>query len=156
MHHPTTAKGDIGVALVTADLIRHGCIVMAPVSATCPYDLVIEFEGQMYRVQVKYRSIVKGRVEVKPQTASSRFKTVQNKDFDVLAVYCPEINGVAYVAQEDFDKVLSLRVEPSKNNQKKNIILFQDKTQLNQATTNGYRKGTPRDEGTNGLRKKSP
>jgi hypothetical protein len=117
---------------------------------------VIEFEGQMYRVQVKYRSIVKGRIEVKPQTASSRFKTVQNKDFDVLAVYCPEINGIAYVAQEDFDKVLSLRVEPSKNNQKKNIILFKDKTQLNQATTNGYRKGTPRDEGTNGLRKKSP
>jgi hypothetical protein len=127
-----------------------------PVSATCPYDLVIDFQGHMYRVQVKYRSITKGRVEVKPKTARSRFKTIQNKDFDILAIYCPEINGVAYAAIESFDKVLSLRVNTPKNNQRKNIILFQDKTQLNQATTNGYRKGTTRDEGTNGLRTKSP
>jgi len=98
VHHPTTSKGDIGVALVTADLISQDCLVMTPVSATCPFDLGIIFEGKFYRVQVKYRSTTNGRVEVKPMRASKRFKAELNTDFDILAVYSPDVNKVAYAA----------------------------------------------------------
>ena len=39
MHH-TTTKGDIGVAMVTADLLCQGYEVMMPVSAVSPFDVV--------------------------------------------------------------------------------------------------------------------
>jgi hypothetical protein len=47
----TTRKGDIGVALATADLLRQGYDVLKPISDKLGYDLAI-FDGkQFYRIQ---------------------------------------------------------------------------------------------------------
>ncbi len=87
--------------------------------------------------------------------ASHRFKTELNTDFDILAVYNPEINKVAYVAEGEYGNVLSLRVTPSKNNQKKGIIQFTNKLNLKDATDT-HDKRAQRDARTAGIRGKSP
>lgn len=143
------------MALVTADLISQNCLVMMPVSATCPFDLGIIFEGKFYRVQVKYRSTTNGRVEVKPMRASHRFKTELNTDFDILAVYNPDVNKVAYVAEGEYGNVLSLRVIPSKNNQQKGIIQFTNKLNLKDATDT-HDKRAQRNARNAGIRGQSP
>jgi hypothetical protein len=135
MQHPTTSKGDIGVALVTADLIQQGCRVLMPVSATSPFDLGVLYKNTFLRVQVKYRTPYSGRVEVKPKRATSRFQYELNIEYDILAIYCPDA-GVAYVPRQDGQSVVTLRVTPSKNNQKIGVNLFEDNTKFNTAWQN--------------------
>jgi len=135
MQHPTTSKGDIGVALVTADLILQGCRVLMPVSATSPFDLGVLYNNTFIRVQVKYRTPHSGRVEVKPKRAKSRFQYELNIEYDILAIYCPDA-GIAYVPRQDGQSVVTLRVSPSKNNQKIGVNLFEEHTEFNTAWKN--------------------
>jgi hypothetical protein len=135
MQHPTTSKGDIGVALVTANLIQQGCRVLMPVSASSPFDLGVLYKNTFIRVQVKYRTPQNGRVEVKPKRATARFQYELNTEYDILAIYCPDA-GVAYVPRQDGQSVVTLRVTPSKNNQKIGVNLFEDNTEFNTAWEN--------------------
>jgi hypothetical protein len=134
MNHPTTSKGDIGVAMVTADLISQGARVLMPVSATSPFDLGVLYNNSFVRVQVKYRSITNGKVEVKPKRATARYHYEINTEYDILAIYCPEA-GIAYVPRQDGQKVITLRIDYPKNNQTIGVNLFNDNTQFSTAWT---------------------
>lgn len=129
MKHITTDKGDIGVLKVAADLVEKGYPVFTPVSATCPFDLLIEKEG-FKRVQVKYRNVNKhGVVEAhlsRNVITNSKISRRKNDDVDILAVYCPQTNTCYYIHTDQFDKTVSLRVITSKNGQSKNVRLAED------------------------------
>ena len=138
--HVTASKGDIGVAYVMADLIKKGADVLTPMSQVSPYDLGIFFLDSFYRVQVKYRSVdSSGAITVKvrrlrssPRLRSKRYSYGTNDEFDVLAIYCPEISSVAYIMRDDMNEkgCITLRIHPPKNNQKANINVFLEKTEL--------------------------
>ena len=134
MNHPTTSKGDIGVAMVTADLILQGARVLMPVSATSPFDLGALYNNSFVRVQVKYRTMTNGIIQVKPKRATARYHYEVNKEYDILAIYCPEA-GIAYIPREDRTNVVTLRITPSKNNQSIGVNLFKDNTQFSTAWT---------------------
>ena len=87
--------------------------------------------------------------------ASHRFKAELNTDFDILAVYSPDVNKVAYVAEGEYGNVLSLRITPSKNNQQKGIIQFTNKLNLKDATDT-HDKRAQRDARNAGIRSQSP
>lgn len=129
MNHPTTSKGDIGVAMVTADLILQGARVLMPVSASSPFDLGVLYNNSFVRVQVKYRTMTNGIIQVKPKRATSKHKYQPNKEYDILAIFCPEA-GIAYVNREEGTNVVTLRINPSKNNQSVGVNLFKNNKQF--------------------------
>ena len=153
-NHSTHDKGDIGALIVAADLINQGASVQMPVSHATPYDLLIKYAGKYYEVQVKYRAVrtkyrkgsACGRIEVKPRrhTGKSHGKYVENlwrtnKQFDILAIYCPDLpkgSDVAYLHVNQYDKSVALRTEPAKNNQTKDILMFKDYLSLDKAINN--------------------
>lgn len=54
----TTEKGEIGEAMVIADLMRQGHEVAIPFGHNQPYDLIVirKEDGRLEKVQVKYTS----------------------------------------------------------------------------------------------------
>lgn len=134
MNHITADKGDLGVAMVTADLIERGIPVFTPVSAASPFDLLIYHNDKYLRIQVKYRKMVNNIVKVvaerhtivKGRVVNTRI----NDEFDILAIYCPDTKTCYYINREDTSKHTVLRFTTPKNNQVKGIKLAKDYTSL--------------------------
>ena len=123
MHH-TKAKGDLGLIKVMCDLSEQGFKILTPFSEHLPFDLVAfsPVSGKLYKVQVKYRKLSKGVVTVPLRTSflsgeGSVVKRYKDCDFDVIAVYCPDIKSCAYLTNEDtkhLNNAATLRVDPPK------------------------------------------
>lgn len=135
--HYTSDKGDLGVAIVTADLIKRGFDVMLPLSATLPFDLVIHKDSKFYRIQVKYRKILNGGINVSVTRAVITNNKISRQriginDIDILAIYCPDTDKIYYVYYKDISWVttLKLRIIPPKNNQQYSVRLASNYTNL--------------------------
>lgn len=107
MHH-TKDKGDIGVLSIAADLSQQGLKVMFPACEHLPFDLVAYDEATsiFYRIQCKYRVAAEGSIVLKLKTCYGTKHGVQTAryelgSFDVLALYNPELNSVAYMRELD-------------------------------------------------------
>jgi len=130
--HATTDKGDIGVLKVTIDLISKGFEVCYPISATCPFDL-IAYKDTFRRIQVKYRTFHNGLLSVNLKRSiitNSKISHVKNDYIDILAIYSPEIDRCLYIPTEMINKCISIRMEATKNNQRKNIHFVEDFTKI--------------------------
>ena len=124
--HITKSIGDIAELKVAAKYIEKGFIVSKPLTDHAPYDLLIDKEGTILRVQVKARSISSGTVTVQNFTTSREYSS---NDFDLFAVYCIDTGDIAEIKKEDFtNTTLSLRVEKTKNNQSLNVKMFSEYT----------------------------
>lgn len=127
-------KGDIGVSLVTADLITKGFEILLPVSASSPYDMVITKANKFYKVQVKYRENHKGYLDVELRRAKShgkikRHRSMGSKEVDLYAVYCPDTAKVYYLSSEGFEdkQVARIRLDkPTKFRSNKNVRWAKD------------------------------
>lgn len=127
MHH-TTDKGDIGVAVVSADLIKKGLDVLHPISSTSPFDLVIHKNGTFRKVQVKYREEKKGGVKIGLTRAiigggKITKRKLRPDEVDIFAIYCPATNECYYIRRSDIPSAveLFLRIRPTKKKQTKGI-----------------------------------
>ena len=130
MHH-TNQQGDIGVAKVIADLLANGERLLQPIDSTCPYDLAIDKGGKLTRVQVKYRTVNNGVLQVQLRRASVCYgkpKYRRNEEVDLIAIYSPTTDACYYIPVEELDGkgAISLRVEPAKNGQRSGIKLADD------------------------------
>lgn len=123
----------MGVAKAFCDLIEKGYIVLFPSTEHAPFDLVA-YDGQTFiRIQVKYRSAVKGVLQINlinwwADRNGTHGKRVDKNQVDVFCVYCPETDKCYYFRAEDVNVSLSLRVAAPKNNQTKNIKFADDFT----------------------------
>lgn len=93
----TTDKGNLGAAIVVADLTKKGYHVFIPVGEGLVFDLVAYKDNRFHRLQVKYSSkglLVNSRVSFKNHKAISR--SYENDDFDYYALYLPAIEKVVY------------------------------------------------------------
>jgi hypothetical protein len=132
--HHTKDKGDLAVAMVICDLVRHGIYVYVPLSEHQPSDLIaVSRDGRVSRVQVKYRSLRRDGVVTIDfrNTYADRNgyhkKLADRNQFDCYAVYCPNNRKIYYVRNDDIPEAnsmgIALRVVPPKNNQKKGVFL---------------------------------
>lgn len=130
MRHHTKDKGDLAVAEVIADLMRAGAHVCLPLSEHLPFDLIAVSPSlhAVRRVQVRYVTARHGAIQVRLwQSYSDRSglhkRAVSLDEVDAFAVFCPDVNDVYYVRQDEIrgmTRVLfSLRVFPSANGQRK-------------------------------------
>ena len=118
--------------MVACDLRGRGCKVAIPFGEECDYDLVVERDGKLERVQVKHtesdgtvisvkccsHSLTNGRVR-----ATKRYTAAT---IDWLAVYDCTTDRCYYIpARElgDGRRELRLRVTPTRNNQQAKIRL---------------------------------
>ena len=133
--HHTMDKGYVGVTKVVADLTLRGFSVLHPMYEQMPFDLVVYREGNFHRVQVKYRALVKGAMQVafkasSVYTSGKTYSKPWDKDeIDLLAIYCPETDTCYYLNPKDFGKSVSLRTKPPANNQRRGVHMASDYTE---------------------------
>jgi hypothetical protein len=133
--HHTKNKGDLGVLKAQVDLFEKGYLILNPVTEHAPFDLVAYRDGRFIRVQVKYRRVVNGRIEVPFKTTwTDRNGTHTNLydkgEVDLFCVYSPDTDKCYYIDPNRFQCSVSLRVEPPKNGQKANIHFADDYCQV--------------------------
>lgn len=111
----TKEKGDIGLTKIIAELTESGFGVSLPISEHLKYDCVIEKNGILCRVQSKYTTAKKGRVEVKIESSWSNPKGTyvikrEKGDYDILAIYCPTTKRCYFLADNDFNNQCSINL----------------------------------------------
>lgn len=132
----TVSIGDYGEALAVVNFLKKGAIVSKPLSNNARYDLIVEIEHKIYRVQVKAtNSIKEGKMEFATKTTNytkGTWKSVSysGREVDMFFLYCVENNWCGLYIVKDVDETipqqLSIRLEPPKNNQKIGIRLAED------------------------------
>ncbi len=132
----TNRKGDIAQQKVVLRAFEKGIIPSKPLVDDSRYDFVFDVEGKIRRVQVKY-------CDSRPKNSENSYSVSLTKhtggysrklyrytkdDFDDLIVYFPSENRYALLPSKTWsDKSsVTIRFQPAKNGQKKNIILIDD------------------------------
>ncbi len=124
----TRQKSDIGVAVVTTDLIKQGWIVCRPLSEHAPFDLVVVKGIEKFTIQVKCRTMRNGTLEACLEKSWSNRSGKQvtqylDTDFDYLAI----TDGDQYVGYIPMTEIstnkmtgsVTLRVLEAKNTNNK-------------------------------------
>jgi len=127
--------GDIGETRVLAELIKRGYNVSIPFGHDAKYDLVVEVDGKLKKVQVKTTASKGGKMRVQCRTISNIIKgkqirvTYTKKDFDYMIVYDTVTDACYNVPMDDVEQTIDalwLRTEPPKNGNRKNIRWAKD------------------------------
>lgn len=128
MHHAKD-KGDLGVMKVACSLMEQGFMVLFPQTEHAPFDLVAYKDGIFNRIQVKYRAAKGDKIMI--NLASSwadqhgNHRSFYGDDVDVFAIYCPTNDMCYYVGSRD-ENSITLRLSPTRNNQKKGVLMASD------------------------------
>lgn len=122
----TKQKGDIAEAFITFLLKQNGFNVLIPWGEDGRYDIVAEKNGIFKRIQVKYVTPKNGVLEVAIRS-SNNFNIIHYSpnDLDIIAAYNPENNKAYFIPINTIKnrRVCKLRLRPTKNKQKKKIVL---------------------------------
>ena len=129
--HHTKTKGDIGVLKAQVDLMEKGYTICVPLTEHAPFDIVIYKDGQFKRVQVKYRSLKNGIIDIDIRSSWSdkhgSHSKLYKKEIDLICAYCPDVDKCFYIPIENTTKKGRIRLrfdEPNK--QMKNIRWAKD------------------------------
>lgn len=122
----TTLKGEIGEAMVIADLRKRGFGVAIPFGHDVPFDVVLyrKDTGALERVQVKYTESDGKVVIAKCRSASDWVEYRYTAEMvDWIAVYDATTEVCYYIHSSEFDGMVSLhlRLVPPANGQRRLI-----------------------------------
>ncbi len=130
-------KGDCAELMVAADLSRRGHRVALPFGEDWDYDLIVEREGRLERVQVKFAT---GNGSVVPVRCRSHsltngkvrsVKRYTSETIDWLAVYDPTSDRCFYIPAAVLGEgrnMLHIRLVPARNGQQAGIHFADDYT----------------------------
>lgn len=130
----TVSIGDLGESYAIMKFTQAQAVVSKPLTNNARYDLIIEYNNKLYRVQVKTTGAIKdGKMEFATKTTNytkgnwkSTAYTID--EIDVFFLYCAENNwcGLYIPSEEIIPQSLTIRLESPKNNQKVGIHLASD------------------------------
>ncbi|MCL5784289.1 MAG: group I intron-associated PD-(D/E)XK endonuclease [Patescibacteria group bacterium] len=127
----TKTKGDIGQVKVMGDLLTRGYKVAIPLGEDWRYDLIVDKNDKLLRIQCKYVESINGVIKVRCETHDGRnYYKYKSTDLDYLAVY-DKITDKCYYIEHSYlgskgRGSLSLRVSETRNKQKKNVYFAKD------------------------------
>lgn len=127
----TIKRGDISKWRVALALLERGEVVLHPVSEDSRYDLAIDRDGVLYRIQCKTGKYKRGCVVFKAASVHGhRGKPPRNYvgQIDAFGVYCPQL-GKTYLVPIDSMRgraEQSLRIDPCRNGQKRGFVAAVD------------------------------
>jgi len=128
MRSNSKTVGDLAELKVACLFAEKGYIVSRPMSDNAPYDLIVDSGDKLKRVQVKARCVRDGKINVELHTTMVNYTRPYSKeDFDLLAVFNTDTMQIALL---DWDQIgdsgsIVLRIDAPKNNQNKNVKLFE-------------------------------
>lgn len=130
----TVTIGDIGEAQAIALFTKKQIPVSKPLTNNVRYDLIIEKDNKLYRVQVKTTANIKdGKMEFATKTTNYIKGTwstnhYSKNEVDLFFLYCLENDwcGLFIPDNENIPTTLFIRAMPPKNNQKVGIRLMED------------------------------
>ncbi|MCW8900004.1 MAG: group I intron-associated PD-(D/E)XK endonuclease [Gammaproteobacteria bacterium] len=132
LKHHTKEKGDLGVLKAQLSLFEQGYLILQPVTEHAPFDLVVYKDNAFKRVQVKYKTLDKtGAITLHFRSCwtdknGTHMQAVDKEQIDLYCIYCPNTDECYFLNPKDFDKSVTLRVEPPKNNQNKHVKFVAD------------------------------
>lgn len=137
----TNVKGAIAEQKVVLRALEKGYVASKPVMDS-RYDLVVDDGRKLHRVQVKYAngksSHSDGAVQVhltswdhdgvSGHRNAKQQRTYTRDEVDAIAIYIPKVDEVVWLEPEVFEgkRAITLRYEPSSNNQRKGIHFVED------------------------------
>jgi hypothetical protein len=138
--HWTKNKGDIGVFRAQVDLAERGLGVLLPLTEHEAFDLVAYAGDRFFRVQVRYRAAVEGKLDIRFRSSwtdrhGTHVKQMNKSSIDVLCVYCPDTEKCYYVDPKKFRSGVSLRISPTRNNQRSGVLWADDFTEFPSASS---------------------
>ena len=119
--HNEMQIGKAGEYLVCADLILKGFIAF-PSEQGLPYDVVLDIEGKLYKVQVKttitYRIVERTNAKdtnayvfsIKRKGKNGK-KRYTNDEIDIFALVCLDTMQIGYIKNADMPTTINLRVD---------------------------------------------
>lgn len=132
----TNEKGELAMLQVQLRALAVGALLSKPLRESCRYDLIVDWRGQLYRAQVKYRDRLSnhstGAVALHPRniTRSRRitFPCYTADEIDALLVYVPKIEQVLWLTPAQFagKRNIGIRYQPSRNGQTKGCLWAAD------------------------------
>jgi Holliday junction resolvase-like predicted endonuclease len=132
---PLKQKGDLAELMVAADLRGRGFKLAFPYGEDWDYDLIIEREGRLERVQVKYAKSDGAAIIVRARSHSltnGKVRAVKHytaETIDWLAVYDVTSQRCYYVPASELGdgmSALTLRLAPTRNGQHRGIRFATD------------------------------
>ncbi len=117
-------KGAVAEAAITAEVMQLGLVVLRPLCEGSRYDLVVDLEPRLLRVQCKLGRLTRGAIAVELQTSrytpSGYVRTSYSpNEVDAVGVYSAKLRRcfLLPIAEVSGMRAAHLRVEPSRNNQ---------------------------------------
>jgi hypothetical protein len=97
MECSTKYIGDMSEEMVKIAFLKNGWYPSVPVGDNLRYDLVLDKDGALYKVQCKTAKFINGTVKFPVCSSSNhvnRGKRNYHGEVDYIAAYCPELNSV--------------------------------------------------------------
>jgi hypothetical protein len=128
------AKAEIAMLKVQMRAIEKGMVVSKPTAEGTRYDLILDDHGQLFRVQVKYSSVLathsSGSIQIRlvKNDGKGCARPYADTEIDLLAVYLPSIDKICAIPISVCRGMtgITLRISDSKNGQKKKIWRVND------------------------------
>jgi hypothetical protein len=120
----TKTIGEISEVQLMAKLALLGKVILRPFGDNQRYDLVIDDSGKFQRIQIKTGKLKNGVIIFNTQSSTIPSRKIYGRlyagEIEFFGVYCPQNNKSYLVPMSIVGNRgnLSLRIEPTKNNQK--------------------------------------
>jgi hypothetical protein len=129
----TSQKERIACLKIELRAAEKGATISRPTTDCCRYDAVVDYEGRLYRAQIKWANGISGHasgsIQVNLRKISRGNKAARQyytaEEIDVLLVYLPTIDKVLWIDALHFNRKqnLHIRIVPPKNNQIKGCLM---------------------------------
>lgn len=124
-------KGEISESIIVSEMLKKGYNVSVPFGENTRYDLIIDKNGQLEKVQCKTGRLKKGVIKFNTVSTRSNYSETREINYegeiDKFVVYCPDLERIFEVPEEKAPNgEMKLRVEEPANNQKKGINWAED------------------------------
>lgn len=132
MYENSSKIGSVGESIALAEFTKRGYNVSIPFSENCPYDLVVEKNGKLLKIQCKTTEHIKNNCMEFNICRSNGFtykkERYTNDEIDFVFVYCLENDymGLIPIYEANKSSTFTIRLYLPKNNQKKGIHLYTD------------------------------
>lgn len=121
----TSSKGNIALAAVLSKMTQMGYSASLPFGDGCRYDLILDDNGKLLRVQCKFGQLVNGVIKtpVSSPTRKTKEKGWGRNNYvgyvDVFAIYCVATDKVYIVPINEVGNTeITLRVDQPKKMRK--------------------------------------
>ncbi|MHA2279794.1 MAG: group I intron-associated PD-(D/E)XK endonuclease [Promethearchaeota archaeon] len=128
---PTSLKGEIACSKFECRALEKEIIISKP-NLDCSYDRIVDIDGKLFKVQVKYAGQERKGCVIANVTKTCRKReqkvAYEIDEIDVIVVYIPMWDKVLWLPQEAWakKKAVALRTELTKNGQSKYCLFAKD------------------------------